>query len=122
MYVVIEMFNCVGVMSSTSVKTFSAGKNVVAPKGDIKADTDTKDIIQIFAHGPQIVYGGPDICLRSSSGRAFSSVPASFGKSTGPVSSSSDTFELTFVKSMLGLSVVKWYSFERSDEELESWN
>jgi hypothetical protein len=115
MYVVIEMFNCVGVMSSTSVKTFSAGKNVVAPNGDIKADTATKNIIQIFAHGPQIVYGGPDICLRSSSGRAFFSASASFGKSTGPASSSSGTFESIFVGSMLGLSVVKCYSFERGD-------
>jgi hypothetical protein len=61
MYVVTEMFNCVGVMSSTSVKTLSAGKNVVAPKGDIKAEADTKNIIQIFAYEPQTVYCGLDI-------------------------------------------------------------
>jgi hypothetical protein len=63
MYVVIERFSCVGVISSTSVKTLSAGKNVVAPNGDIKAEIETKKRIHILAPLPHIVYGGSDICL-----------------------------------------------------------
>jgi hypothetical protein len=113
MYVVIEMFNRVGVMSRTSVKTFSAGKNVVAPKGDIKADSDTRNIIQIFAPCPQIEYSGPDICLCSSSGRALISASTSFEKSTGPAASSRDTVEPAFVRPMLDHSVARSHRFEK---------
>lgn len=55
MYVVTEIFSCVGVILSTSVKISKAGKNVVAPNGEIKADMDTRNTIHIFAPDPQIV-------------------------------------------------------------------
>ena len=48
MYVVIEMFACVGVMFNTSVSTVSAGSTSVAPKGEINADMETRKMIQLF--------------------------------------------------------------------------
>ena len=48
MYVVIEILTCVGVISKTSESTLSAGRNMDAPNGDIRAEIDTKKIIQVF--------------------------------------------------------------------------
>ena len=48
MYVVIDIFACVGVIFSTSVNTVSAGSTSVAPKGEISAEIETKKIIQLF--------------------------------------------------------------------------
>lgn len=59
-YVVTAMFAWVGVMSRTSESTFKAGKNVVAPNGDINAETDTRKMIHIFIPLPKTVYGGPE--------------------------------------------------------------
>jgi hypothetical protein len=62
MYVVIERFSCVGLISSTPVRTFRAGKKVVAPNGEINAETETRNIIHILEPGPQMVYGGSEGC------------------------------------------------------------
>jgi hypothetical protein len=48
MYVVIDIFALLGVISRTSVSTLSAGNTVVAPNGEIRADIDTRKIIQAF--------------------------------------------------------------------------
>jgi hypothetical protein len=60
MYVVIEMFACVGVISNTSVNTVSAGSTSVAPNGEISADMETRKMIQLFIPGLKTLYGGPD--------------------------------------------------------------
>jgi hypothetical protein len=97
MYVVIEMFVCVGVMWRTSDKTFTAGRKVVAPNGDIRAATETKNMIHIFPPGPQMVYGGPETCLSNEPDRPFFSTSTSFEKSTGPEASSRAVSDSTFV-------------------------
>jgi hypothetical protein len=48
MYVVIEILTCVGVISSTLDSTLSAGRNIDAPKGDIRAEMDTRKMIHVF--------------------------------------------------------------------------
>jgi hypothetical protein len=78
MYVVIEMFNCVGVISRTPVRTFSAGKKVVAPNGEIKAETETRNMIHILEPGPQMVYGGSEGCRCNSLICPFFSTSGSF--------------------------------------------
>lgn len=98
MYVVTEMFTCVGVMWSTPVKTFSAGRKVVAPNGDIRAETETRKMIHIFAPFDQIEYGGPETCLCKSSGRPFFSTSTSFEQYTGPTASSEDVLGLAFLE------------------------
>ena len=60
MYVVIDIFACVGVMFNTSVSTVSAGSTSVAPKGEINAEIETRKIIQLFIPGVKTLYGGPD--------------------------------------------------------------
>jgi hypothetical protein len=95
------MFTCVGVMWSTPVKTFNAGRKVVAPNGDIRAETETRKMIHIFAPFDQIEYGGPETCLCKSSGRPFFSTSASFEQYTGPAASSEDVPEPALLEPMV---------------------
>jgi hypothetical protein len=60
--VVTDILAFVGVMSSTSVRTFNAGSTVVAPNGEINAEMDTRKMIQIFMLLLNTEYGGPDTC------------------------------------------------------------
>jgi hypothetical protein len=103
------MFTCDGVISSTSVKTVNAGRNVVAPNGDIKAETETRKMIHIFAPFDQTEYGGPETCLCNSSGRPFFSMSTSFEKSTGPEASSRDTSELDLVVRITACNAILAY-------------
>ena len=48
MYVVIEMLTCVGVMFNTLESTLSAGRNIDAPNGDIRAEIETRRMIHAF--------------------------------------------------------------------------
>jgi hypothetical protein len=90
---VIERFNCVGVMSSTPVKTFNAGKKVVAPNGEINAEMETRRMIHIFDPGPQMVYGGSEgYCCSSLKSPLFSRC-TSVAKSTGLAASPRDVSE-----------------------------
>jgi hypothetical protein len=82
MYVVIEIFACVGVISNTPVNTVSAGSTSVAPKGEINADMETRKMIQLFIPGLKTLYGGPDMVRWSGSGSVVSS---SGGKGAGAV-------------------------------------
>lgn len=67
------MLALVGVMSSTPVRTFKAGRTVVAPNGDIKADIDTRKMIHVFIRELNTEYGGPETCRCSvSCGLLFS--------------------------------------------------
>jgi hypothetical protein len=88
MYVVIERFNCVGVMSSTPVRTFNAGKKVVAPNGEINAETETRKMIHIFDPRPQMVNGGSEGCRWSRCKCPLFSRCTSSAKSTGLAASS----------------------------------
>jgi hypothetical protein len=54
-----------GLMCKTSDRTFRAGKYVAAPKGDIRADTETRKTIHAFMPGLRMEYGGADISCRS---------------------------------------------------------
>lgn len=56
------MFAFVGVMSSTPVRTLSAGSTVVAPNGEINAEIDTRKMIHVFIRELNTEYGGPDTC------------------------------------------------------------
>lgn len=68
-----EIFALVGVISSTSVRTVSAGSTVVAPNGEINADIETRKIIHIFIRELNTEYGGPETCRCSvSRGPLFS--------------------------------------------------
>jgi hypothetical protein len=68
-----DMLAFVGVMSSTPVNTLSAGSTVVAPKGEISAEMETRKMIHVFIRELKIEYGGPDTCrLRVSRGPFFS--------------------------------------------------
>ena len=82
-----ERLVCVGVMFKTSDRTFTVGRKRVAPKGDIRAATETKEMIHNRAPRPQIVYGGPEICLSRPSGTLFFSTSTTFEDSTGPTAS-----------------------------------
>ena len=62
-----EILSCVGVICKTSDRIFKAGRYVVAPNGDINADTDTKKMIQIFILLLKTECGGPVVCLCRSS-------------------------------------------------------
>jgi hypothetical protein len=97
MYVVIEIFNCVGVISRTPVRTFSAGKNVVAPNGEIKAETETRNMIHILEPGPQMVYGGSEGCRCNSLICPFFSTSSSFSNLPGLAVSSRDVLDSIFV-------------------------
>lgn len=87
MYVVTDILVCVADMLRTSERTFRAGRNVVAPNGDIKADTDTRNVIQTFIPELKAEYGGPETCLCSISSTLLFSTSISCD-STSPFSSS----------------------------------
>jgi hypothetical protein len=81
MYVVIDIFALLGVISRTSVSTLSAGNTVVAPNGEIRADIDTRKIIQAFIRELKIEYGGPEAWRCSVSLGACFSIPTSGNES-----------------------------------------
>jgi hypothetical protein len=66
----------VGVIFKTSVNTVSAGSTRVAPKGEISADMETRNMIQLFIPALKTLYGGPEAVRCSaivSRGSVFSS-------------------------------------------------
>jgi hypothetical protein len=60
-------------MFKTSVNTVSAGSTSVAPNGEIKADMETRKMIQLFIPAVKTLYGGPEAVRCSCSGSVFSS-------------------------------------------------
>lgn len=88
------MLALVGVMSSTPVRTLSAGRTVVAPNGEINADIETRKIIHVFIRELKIEYGGPETCrCNDSLGPFFStsnSGDVSLSCSTSFLSSDND--------------------------------
>jgi hypothetical protein len=88
--------------------TLSAGRNVVAPKGEINADTETRKMIQTFIPRPWMEYGGPDTCRCSVSFglRPFFSMSTSLEKSTGPAASSREVSDAALEVPMMSFVLI----------------